>query len=121
MVVAMFRTLRSITVLTAILWQSMVLLGSWSVSQQVGDLEHLIAHGQDANHHHHADSTLHLDDDGGPAQHVHSDTGNSSVALLTSQPATLADVRSMSPPDKTYAAWLSPALEGPLRPPMQPA
>lgn len=118
MSVAMFRNLRSITILTVILWQSLALLGSWSVSQQVGNLEHLIVHGQDANHHHHSDNALHMDDDGGPAQHVHADTGNSSVALLTSQQSAAADVRSMSPPDKTYAVWISPTLEGPLRPPM---
>jgi hypothetical protein len=121
MAVDMFRKLRSITLLTVVLWHSLALLGSWSVSQQIGDLEHLIVHYQNANHHHHTDNTLHMDDEGGPVQHVHTDAGNSSIALLTSQPAALADVRSMSPPDTTYAAWLSPTLEGPLRPPMQPA
>ena len=94
------------------------MVGSWSGLQQVGDLQHLIVHGQDVNHHHHMDNALQMDDDGGPVQHMHADTGNSSAALLASQQPALADVGSISPPDMTYAVWLSPTLEGPLRPPM---
>ena len=113
--------IRSIALLTVLFWQALVALGPWLVSQQVGDLDHLIAHYQDANHHHHADNALHMDDDGGPVQHVHADTGNNSAALLISQRPVLAAVGSMSPLDNTYVAWLSPTLEGPFRPPMQRA
>lgn len=117
----MFFNIRAITLLTVVLWQSLLVLGSWSMSQQVSDLDHLIAHDQDAIHHHHADNALHMDDDGVPVQHLHADTGNSSTALLTSQRLVLADIGSMSPLDNTYLAWLSPTLEGPFRPPMQRA
>lgn len=114
----MSHSFRALILLAVLLWQSVSMLGSWSVSQQVGNLEHLIVHCQDANHHHHADNALHMDDDGGPVQHLHADSGNSSAALLTSLHPSLANVRSMSPPDTSYAIWLSPTLEGPLRPPM---
>lgn len=117
----MFFNIRAITLLTVVLWQSLLVLGSGSMSQQVSDLDHLIAHHQDASHHHHADNALHMDDDGGPVQHLHADTGNSSTALLTSYRPVLADIGSMSPLDNTYLAWLSPTLEGPFRPPMQRA
>ena len=117
----MLFTIRAITLLTVLLWQSLLVLGSWSMSQQVGDLDHLIAHCHDANHHHHADKALHMDDDGGPVQHLHADTGNSTAALLTSQQPALAYVGLMSPLDNIYLAWLSPTLEGPFRPPMQRA
>ena len=117
----MLFTIRAITLLTVLLWQSLLVLGSWSMSQQVGDLDHLIAHCQDANHHHHADNALHMDDDGGPVQHLHADTGNSTAALLTPQQLACAYVGSMSPLDNIYLAWLSPTLEGPFRPPMQRA
>jgi hypothetical protein len=117
----MTRIFRALLLLSVLLWQTATAVGSMTLAQREGGLEHLIVHCEDANHHHHADNALHMDDDGGPVQHLHADTGNGSPALLTSQPPPLADVRSMSPPDKSYAAWLSPTLEGPLRPPMQRA
>jgi hypothetical protein len=117
----MLFNIRAITLLTVLSWQSLLALGSWAMSQQMGDLDHLIAHCQDANHHHHSDNALHMDDDGGPVQHLHADNGNSSAALLTSQRLVLADVEPVSPLDNTYDAWISPTLEGPFRPPMQRA
>ena len=112
---------RALFLLAAMVWQAMSVFGaSWAL-QGGGDLEHLIVHGQYANHHHHADNTLHLEDDGGPVQHLHADSGNGSPALLTSHPAALVEVRIAPPPAVRYAAWRSPTLEGPLRPPKQRA
>jgi hypothetical protein len=108
---------RALILLTVLVWQSVFMLGAWSVSQQFGNLQNLIVHSQDANHHH-ADNALHMDDDSGPVQHWHADSGSSSAALLTSPQPLLVGVRSMSPPDTTYAIWRSPTLEGLLRPPM---
>jgi len=105
--------------MAVLVWQSVSMLGAWSVSQQVEDLEHLIVHCQDANHHHHADNALHMDDDGGPVQHLHADSGTGTAALLNSLNPTLAEVRSVSPPESKPDSWLSATLEGPLRPPMQ--
>jgi hypothetical protein len=118
---AMLSKIRSITLLTAILWQSIALFGSWSVGQQVSELEQLIVHAQEANHHHHADAALHMEDDGSPLQHMHADSGSGFTGLIPSLPSTIVTARSMSPPELSLANWLSPTLEGPLRPPMLPA
>ena len=114
----MLKHARALILLAVLMLQSLAVLGSWSVSQQVGELEHLIVHCQDANHHHHADNDLHMDDDGGPLQHMHADSGSSPAGLLSSQQTTLTSARSMSPPELNLSIWLSPTLEGPLRPPM---
>lgn len=111
------RRLRAFILLTVLLCQSLAVLGSWSVSQKVGDVEHLIVHCQEAKHHHHLDHALHMDDDGGAVQHLHADSGSSSLALLTSFQASPGEVRSMPPPQMGSVLWLSATLEGLLRPP----
>ncbi len=110
---------RALLLVAVLLWQSMSMLGSWSAAQRVGQLEHLIVHSQDENHHHHADKALLMDEHDGPVQHLHADSSASTAGLLTSLQPTLSNVRSMSPPELSLALWLSPTLEGPLRPPMQ--
>jgi hypothetical protein len=75
-------------------------------------------HCQDANHHHHADQALHLDDDDAAMQHFHADSGTHTVGLLTTAQPELARFRPISPPSASHVIWRSPTLEGPLRPPM---
>jgi len=45
--------------LAVFLWQSLAMLGSTNIAQRAGDLDHMVALSQDANHHHHADHSLH--------------------------------------------------------------
>jgi DNA-binding phage protein len=75
-------------------------------------------HSQDANHHHHADHALHMDDDDGLLQHLHADSGTNTAGLLTSLLPAVSRIRSMSPPETSHSVWRSPTLEGLLRPPM---
>jgi hypothetical protein len=107
--------------LTAIFLQAMAAFGTVAVAQRASELAHLMAHCQDANHHHHADNALHMDDDGGALQHMHADSGSSPAGLLSSAQHPLARARSVAPPELRLSIWLSPTLEGPLRPPMQRA
>ena len=117
----MSRSLRALILLAVLLWQSMAMLGSMTVAQRAGELEHLAVHSQDVNHHHHADHALHMDDDNGLVQHLHADSGTNATGLLTSLQPSLAHSRSMSPLEASHVIWRSPTLEGPLRPPMQNA
>ena len=103
--------------LIALLSQSFIALGPSLGTQTAGELEHWFMHGIEASHHHHDDSALHLEDEGSPVQHVHADT--SPVGLLSAAPSNLTHARSASLPESTVLLWLSPTLEGPLRPPMQ--
>ena len=117
----MSRSLRAFILLAVLLWQSMAMLGQVTVAQRAGELEHLAVHSQDANHHHHADHALHMDDEDGLVQHLHADSGTNATGLLNSLQPSLAHSRSMSPLEASHVIWRSPTLEGPLRPPMQKA
>ncbi|WP_304861361.1 hypothetical protein [Rhodoferax sp.] len=112
------RNIRALFLLVVLFWQSMAMFGSMSVAQRAGEWEHMVVHGQDSSHHHHADHALHMEDGEGAVQHLHPDAGNNTAGLFTSQWPAMARVRSMAPPETIPAAWLSPTLEGPLRPPM---
>lgn len=117
----MSRSFRAFVLLSVLLWQSMAIFGSMTVTQQVEELEHMMVHCQDINHHHHADMALHMEDDEGGVQHVHADSANNPSALLPLMVSVIPDARSTSPVEGRLAIWLSPTLEGPLRPPMQRA
>ncbi len=113
----MTHRLRALLLLAALLWQSLGMLGAFSVSQRAGELAHLTVHAQEADHHHHADHSLHMDVDEGAAQHFHADTGSGGHVVLASALPHPLDIRAMNLPDFSASLWLSPTLEGPLRPP----
>ena len=115
----MSRSFRALILLAVLLWQSMAMSGSVTVALRASELEHMAVHCQDAQHHHHADQALHMDDDDVAGQHLHADAGTNTAGLLTTMLPAMARIRSMSLPETTHAIWLSPTLEGPLRPPMQ--
>ena len=112
---------RALILLTVLLWQSLAMLGTFSIRQRAGEMEHLTVHVQDQDHHHHADHTLHMDVEEGSAQHFHADAGSGGKGLLgTAWPKPLG-AASMGVAQSPPALWLSPTLEGPLRPPQHRA
>lgn len=112
---------RSLILLTVLFWQSLTLFHPSNLEQRASELEHMVVHGLSESHHHNADEALHMDDDDGLVQHLHADSGGSPAGILTSLQSALVGVRSMSPPEMNHSIWISPTLEGPLRPPMQHA
>jgi len=115
---AMIRRSFPLIFLAVFLWQSLAVLGPMNIAQHAGDLDHRVAHGQDANHHHHADQSLHIDGDDGPLEHLHPDTNTNTAVLLTSFQLVVIGGASFSPPETDHTAWPSHTLEGPFRPPM---
>lgn len=113
----MSRKLRIFITLAAFVWQSLTMIGSVSVTHMVDAWEHQVVHAQDNPHHHHADQSLHMDDEDA-VHHLHPDLGNHTAGLLSEGWPEQARVRSMSLPPIAPAAWISAFLEGPLRPPM---
>ena len=107
--------------LTAFLWQSLMVFGAMSPAQRVVEMDHMVAYSQDAVHHHHADNALHMDDDGDTVQHQHADYSSSTAALLIAMNTVLLVAGSMAPPEAKPDLWLSTSLEGLLRPPKQHA
>ena len=79
------RSLRALILLLVLLWQSMAMLGPVRLAQQVGEIEHLVVHGQDSSHHHHSDHALHMDDVNDVAvQHIHADSGTNTAGAFKS-------------------------------------
>jgi hypothetical protein len=74
-------------------------------------------HGQDVHHHHHADLTLHMDAAAVEMDHAHPDSTSGAVAIMQSMQTTVASIRPMSIRESIHRIWLSPLLDGPLRPP----
>ena len=112
--------IRALLLLFVLVWQSVAMLGSVTVAQRAGEMTHLTVHAQDADHHHHADHALHMEDQGdeGAGKHLHADSGSYPAGLLSACLNSLAYSLAVSPAEPSHALWLSPTLEGPLRPPM---
>jgi hypothetical protein len=115
---------RAFILAAVLLWQSFGMLGSVTVAQRAAELTHLTVHSQslDHHHHHHTDQALHLGEEdamqeGGLAQHLHADSGVTPAGLLILFQLSLVLTRSISPLETPQTAWLSPTLDGPLRPP----
>jgi hypothetical protein len=102
--------------LAALFLQSAAAFGPATIAQRTGDIEHLMVHCQDADHHHHADSSLHMDDDGA-VQHSHPDYSNSSAALVNVHNPALMDSGASSLAEAQPDLWISATVDGLLRPP----
>ena len=114
----MSRNLYTYLLLAALLWQVLATIGLVSTVQDANGFEHLTAHVRHTLHHHHGDSTIHLEDSAASERHLHADSGTNSLALLSAEQAKLARLQSASPQEAESAVWLAPTLEGLLRPPM---
>lgn len=123
-IMGMSARLRALLLLIVLLWQSVAVLGSVTVAQRASEMTHLTVHAQDDDHHHHADHALHMEtdpSDEGAGKHLHADSGSHPAGLLNAPLTSLAYCRAVSPAEQSHALWLSPTLEGPLRPPMPSA
>jgi hypothetical protein len=56
----MNRTLRSLLLIFAMLWQSMAMLSPLSVEKLAASIDHGVLHTQEATHHHHDDASAHI-------------------------------------------------------------
>jgi hypothetical protein len=117
----MFRRFRALVLLSVLFWQLMSAFGAIAVTQRADELAHMVMHAQDLHHHHHADRTLHMDDAAVEMNHLHADSASGTVALMQSVPTTVVSIRPVSAPERAPTVWLSPTLEGLLRPPAQSA
>lgn len=78
----MFRRLVAIILLAAISWPFLSALTPMSTEKQVFELANTVVHGQGTDHHHHDDQSLHIDESGGAAQHVHADSELNSMGFF---------------------------------------
>lgn len=110
----------SFVLLAALFLQSAAALGPATVAQRAGEIEHLIVHYQDANHHHHSDSSLHIDDDGA-MQHSHPDFNNNPAALVNMHNAAHMEDGASTLVEARPTLWISATVDRLLRPPTRRA
>jgi hypothetical protein len=113
----MRRTAVLLSVLFAMLWQSVALARPGSTVNVLADLEHAALHWQDEGHHHHDDGSYHVDDSSESVQHVIADHATASAALIGSSDRDFLTAPSGSPSGLHEQPAPHPFLDGLLRPP----
>ena len=108
---------RTIALLIAMLWQSLLALSPAVAAERADDFGHLTMHAQSADHHHHEDQTVHQEDSGGAFQHHHADGGLNQAGMLALGWPHLVTFKPLSPAEAAFARVPTPDLEGLLRPP----
>ncbi len=106
-----------LTVLFAMLWQSVALARAGSTVNALADVEHTALHWQEEGHHHHEDGSYHLDDSSESVQHVLSDNVSATAALFVSSSRDFPPLGSAAPGGLHKALVPDPDPEGLLRPP----
>ena len=113
----MRRTAVLLTMLLAMLWQSVALARIGSPVNPLADLAHAALHWQDAGHHHGDDGSYQLDDSSESIHHVVTDHAGAPLALASSPSHAFLSVGSATPPSLDNLAVPDPTLDGLLRPP----
>ena len=105
-----------ITMLFAMLWQSVALARSGISAEALADLQHAVMHWQDEGHHHHDDGSYHLGDSDESTRHLMADHVNVPALLLITR-APLLRLDEGAPGQWDARARPHPFVDGPLRPP----
>ena len=113
----MFRRHRAIFLVLALLWQALAMLLPAQVHARADLIAHAVGHWQDADHHHHADASLHVDEHEDQAVHDHSHEGVQPSAILPSAGVFAADVPRSGLLTLIAREPPSVFLRAPLRPP----
>jgi hypothetical protein len=106
-----------LTVILAMLWQSVALGRVGSTVNVLADLEHAALHWHGEGHHHHDDGSYQLDDSNASAQHVLCDHVNTMPALLIIASPYFPPLGSNAPGGLHEKLVPDPTLDGLLRPP----
>lgn len=114
------RALVLLSLLLSLLWQQLMLpLLPTHLGRQAAAAEHVWVHADEVSHHHHAKGELHMEAGlGGPASHVHLDTGSLSQWAILIPHALPPCLPCASTPIEGIDLFRpGPVLDGPLRPP----
>lgn len=113
----MRRTAVLLTMLFAMLWQSVALARIGSPVNPLADLEHAALHWQGAGHHHGDDGSYQVDNSSESIQHVVTDHAGAPLALASSPSQAFLPVGSTTPASLDNLAVPDPTLGRLLRPP----
>lgn len=112
---------RALLLLLAMVWQALAWLTPVHLDHQKEVIAHMVLHAQEVDHHHHADQTLHVEDNGSEPPHQHA---HQAVQLPGLPPTLTLAVADPLPSVLVPGAGTGHApvfLEGPLRPPRRSA
>ena len=113
----MSRSLHSLLLIFAIVWQSMAMLSPYAIEKMATSIDHGVLHTQEATHHHHDDASTHIEDTAEGLHHQHADSGMSTLGLLSTITLSLSLAAPLAFIAALSATRSSPTLEGLLRPP----
>jgi hypothetical protein len=113
----MNRTLRSLLLIFAMVWQSMAMLSPLSIEKLAASIDHGILHTQEATHHHHDDASAHIEDTAEGLHHQHADSGMTTLGLLSTITLSVSSAAPQAFVIALSTTRSSPTLEGLLRPP----
>ena len=103
--------------LTAMVWQALLVITPYGLSQTSRQLAHAIEHMQAVEHHHHDDQTLHLEANSDESFHQHPGEGMQPTGLIPFVVAQLPGLPPSAPAAGDLTLPYRIFLEGPLRPP----
>lgn len=114
----MVRKLFALLLLLSVFWQAVSMAGDVVGLESLEDSGHAVLHWQDSAHHHHDDGVHHADDsDSSTVHHMHAESGNHAVGLVTLGWRDAVALRPEPPMALAAPPHVSPHLKGPLRPP----
>lgn len=116
----MITRLRVFFLVATLLWQALGMVGSVVAAQRAAELTHITVHTQSLDHHHHDDQVWYVSDGNAlecGVPHLHADAGGTPPGILVYFQLAVVPTRSTSPLAARQVDWLSPTLDGLLRPP----
>lgn len=100
-------------------WQALAWLTPVHVDHQKEVIAHMVVHAQEVGHHHHADQTLHVEDDGSEPPHQHANQATQLPGLAPAMTLAAGDPIAAVLVPSTGAGHAPIYLDGPLRPPQR--
>lgn len=108
---------RALLLLMIMAWQTLSWATPLQINERVQHMAHAIVHTQEVGHHHHADESLHLDENTESASHYHVNQGVQPPALEPYFAWQPADPPSLTPLRFLDTDFTSVTPDGLLRPP----
>lgn len=108
---------RATFLLLVMIWQALVTITPYGLSQVSEQFAHAIEHAQAVEHHHHEDKSLHLEVDSDESFHQHPNEGIQPAGLMQLVLAHLPGLPPSAPLVTDTTLLYHIFLDGPLRPP----
>lgn len=99
-------------------WQALAWLTPVHLDHQKEVIAHMVVHAQEVGHHH-ADQTLHVEDDGSEPPHQHANQATQLPGLAPAMTLAAGDPIAAVLVPSTGAGHSPIYLDGPLRPPQR--